>query len=62
MRQVVCLPGFCVFFCEHCVMSVFKQMGWLAPSGSPAGQVVSPTALTGKPASFAEPRRAAFRA
>lgn len=34
----------------------------MAPFGSPSSRVVSPTSLTGKPASSAEPRRDAFRA
>ena len=50
-----CVPNFIVIKPE----SVNNLM---APFGSPASRVVSPTALTGRPVSSAEPPEAAFRA
>lgn len=41
---------------------MLKYLSCMAPFGSPAPRVVSPTALTGRPVSFAEPLRDAFRA
>jgi len=45
-----------------CEQTVYGQAACMAPSGSPACRVVSPTALTGRSLSSAEPQKDAFRA